>query len=91
MATKKNYYYVLVFTSAGAVYVTGRNNLNKVAYWNKDEKPLEMGKAVAEDLVFGLQCNFTNAVMVCHPRPIESQPYNYKYFDCKFVEKEIEA
>lgn len=78
MAKKKNYYYVLVFTNAGAVYVTGRNNSENVAYWNKEEKPLEMSRNVAEDLVFGLQCNCTNAVMVCNPRPIEAQPYRYK-------------
>ena len=88
MTKKKNFYYVLVFTETGAVYVTGVNWKNKTANWNREEKPLEMGQSTAENLVFGLNCNFTNAVLVKHPYEIETQPYNYKDFECKFTRKD---
>ena len=84
----KNYYYVLVFTNNGPVYVTGLDNLTKTAFWNKEEKPLELGMYKSEDLVFGLNCNFTNAIVVKSKFKIESQPYNYNDFECEFIRKE---
>jgi hypothetical protein len=41
MAKKQNYYYVLVMTNNGPVFVTSVNNLDKTAYWDKNEKPLD--------------------------------------------------
>ena len=87
MAKKKNYYYVLVFTNNGPVYVTSINYSNKYANWNKLEKPLEMTKTSAEDLCFGLMCNFYSAVVVSSPVELEYQPYLYDEFE--LVAKEI--
>lgn len=43
-----------------------------------------------EDLVIGLTANFHSVVLVKSDREIESQPYRYSHYDCKFVEKENE-
>ena len=89
MANKKNYYYVLVFTNEGPVYVTSVDNSNKMCHWNEKKKPYEFGsKSYAEDIALGLNCNMNSCVMVCSPYEIDSHPYNYEYFDCKFEKKE---
>ena len=88
MAKKKNHYYVLVFTNEGPVYVTDVDYSTKTASWDKLEKPLEMTKTAAEDLCFGLCCNFHNAVVVLQPVvEITNQPYRYTHFE--FVAKEL--
>lgn len=85
--TKKNHYYVLVFTDNGPVYVTSINYADKSARWEKDKDPKEFSKSNAEDLVFGLRCNWFNAVVVSLPVEIDYQPYNYRDYECRFVEK----
>lgn len=90
MANRKYHYYVLVFSSTGPVYVTSIDHTNKYAHWDKDKAPLEMGAYVAEDLVIGLNCNFTNAVVIKSQIEITGQPYNYEHFDCTFVKIEKE-
>lgn len=85
--TKKNHYYVLVFTDNGPAYVTSVNYVDRSARWDKNEVPKEFSKSNAEDLVFGLRCNWHNAVVVTLPVEIDCQPYNYKHWECKFVEK----
>jgi hypothetical protein len=87
MATTKNHYYILVFTDNGPVYVTSVNYAEKSARWEKDKAPKEFSRSTAEDLVFGLRCNWHNAVVVTLPVEIDCQPYNYKDYDCRFVEK----
>lgn len=87
MANLKNYYYVLVFTDEGPVYVTSVNNATKYARWDKDETPTALPKYYAEDLVFGLRCNGYTAVLVTTKDEQEYQPYNYKSYDCRFIEK----
>ena len=84
---KKYHYYILVFSSTGAVYVTSIDKSNKYAHWDKRLAPKEFPASVAEDLVFGLNCNFINAVLVKSPREIDTQPYNYDFYDCVFVER----
>lgn len=88
MAKKKNYYYVLVFTNNGPVYVTSVDYSNKTARWDKLEKPLEFTKTSAESLVFGLNCNFTSAVVASVPFEMDYQPYRYSEYE--FEVKEIE-
>ena len=87
--TKKNHYYVLVFTDHGPVYVTSVNYADKSARWDKDKAPKEFTKSNAEDLVFGLRCNWHNAVVVTLPVEIDTQPYNYQHYECQFVEKKV--
>lgn len=88
MATpKKNHYYVLVFTDNGPAYVTSVNYAEKSARWDKDKAPKEFSKSDAEDLVFGLRCNWHNAVVVYLPVDIDCQPYNYTNYTCEFKEK----
>ena len=89
MATTKTtrYYYVLVFTDHGPVYVTSVNYSDKSARWEKDKAPYLFSKSGAEDLTFGLNCNFFNAVVVSSKYEIDCQPYNYRDYDFKFEPK----
>ena len=90
MATKKkkNYYYVLVFTDSGPVYLTSIDRENKYAHWDREKAPMELGSSYAEDLVFGLNLNLNSSVVVKSTREITTQPYNYVDFECTFVRKE---
>lgn len=89
-STKKNYYYVLVFTNNGPKFVTKVDNSDRTAEWNTNEKPLEMTKSWAEGLTLGLRCNFFTAFTVCTPIPQESHGYNYDEYEIDFKEKESE-
>lgn len=84
--SKKNYYYVLVCTNEGPVFVTGRKN--KVAFFDKNKRPEAMSKSVAEDVTEGLVFNGFTTYTVTTPCEITYQPYMYDYYDCKFVSKE---
>lgn len=86
MAKTKNYYYVLVFTDEGPVYLTSANNSSRYACWDKEEEPLALSKSYAEDVVFGLRCNGYRAVLVA-TKYEECQPYNYKDWNLTFVRK----
>lgn len=77
MAKKTNYYYVLVITDHGPVFVTSVDNRNKVAHWNDAEVPKELGKYYAEDLAMGLNLNGTYALVVCNRFELDNQPYRY--------------
>ena len=87
---KKYYYYVLVFTNSGPVYVTSIDRNNKYAHWDKDKEPLELGSSYAEDLALGLNLNFNHSVVIKSTRKIENQPYRYEAFDCTFVDRKEE-
>lgn len=89
MAKKKNYYYVLVFTLGGPAYVTS-TGAHKTAYWNKDEKPMSMGKDEAYWMAMGLNLNGSSAVMVVMPYELDYQPYNYQHYEFKLEAKEAE-
>lgn len=88
MARKKNHYYVLVVSDSGPAFVTKINYADKTAEWNHTEKPLEMGKENAEDLVLGLCLNWNMAYLVCQPFEIDSQPYNYKDWKVQMMPRE---
>ena len=90
MAKKQNYWYILVMTDNGPVFVTKVNYSNKTAEWNKLEKPLEFNQYVAKDTALGLNLNFNMAYAVCYPVPIETQPYRYEIgqFEWKFDKEE---
>lgn len=90
MANKKNFWYVLVMTDGGPVFVTKVEYQGKTAYWNKDEKPLEMGMYQAKDLTFGLNVNGHSSYAVCQPFEIDHQPYNYADWKIKWEEKSKE-
>lgn len=86
MAKKKNHYYVLVCTGAGAKFVTGTEG--HTAYWDVEKPPMEMSKTFAEQLVMGLNLNFNLAYMVCNKWEIKSHPYNYADYEITFTAKE---
>lgn len=89
-AKEKEYWYVLVITEDGPIFVTKINNADRTAEWNMDEKPLEMTKAKAEDLTTGLNLNFNSSYAVCQPFEITSQPYNYNRWRIEWRENEKE-
>lgn len=73
---KKEYWYILVLTNDGPVFVTGTAGHNE-AQWNKDEKPLELNESCAKNIATGLMCNFYSAYPVCAPIELNCQPYFY--------------
>jgi len=92
MAKKKeNYWYVLVLTSGGPVFVTGVGE-GKTAFWKKDEKPKEFSADYAKDMAFGLMVNGYTAFAVCNRFELDNQPYRYDIgeFEWKENEKEVE-
>ena len=75
---QKEFWYILVITNDGPVFVTGvKYSPHKYAEWNKDEKPLELGKNAAKDVALGLMLNFTQAYPICAPIELTNQPYFY--------------
>lgn len=88
MAKKQNWYYVLVMTDNGPIFVTKVNYSNKTAEWDKTGKPLEMSKVRAEDLTFGLTMNFFTAFIVCSKYELDRQPYRYEDWRIKWEELE---
>lgn len=89
MAKRKKFYYVLVFTNAGPVYVTKVDNTNKVCYWNDADKPYEFGsEQIAVEHAWALGLNGTSCVAVVSHCEKETHPYNYEDYDCTFVKKE---
>lgn len=91
MATKKkNYWYVLVMTDEGPRFVTGTGD-HHTAYWNVDDKPMEMSEVWAKDIAKGLLLNWFNAFAVCSPIEIDQHPYNYKKYHIEWKENEPEV
>ena len=72
---RKNYWYVLVCTENGCMFVTECSRRD--AFWNKLDKPMLMSKEYAYDVALGLCLNGFSAFAVCQPFEIEHQPYAY--------------
>ena len=87
MAAKKNYYYILMMTNDGPVFVTDIKP-NQYAEWSKDKPPKVFDKARAEDITMGLNLNFNMAFMVCSKWEIDHQPYLYNRGRFEWVEGE---
>lgn len=92
MAAKKkaNHYYVLVTTDEGPKFVTKVNYGDKTAEWNYKEKPLEMEKVWAEDLVLGLNLNMHQAYLICQKCEITTQPYRYKEWEIVWKKRDTQ-
>ena len=90
MAKQTNWYYVLVLTNQGPVFVT-KIGEHKTAYWDKSEKPKEFSKSFAEDLTLGLNLNFHVAFMVCSKFELDSQPYRYNMGHFEWVEEKEDS
>lgn len=86
---KKNFWYVMVMTGTGPVFVTSVNHAEKMAHWDKDKNPMELGEFTAKDLAMGLMCNMTSAYPVCAPIEIDHQPYLYSHGQFKWEESEV--
>lgn len=91
MAKKQNYYYVMVMTDHGPVFVTSVNNADKTAYWNDTEAPKELGKYYAEDLTMGLNLNGHLAFTICSKFELDNQPYYYRKGGFEWKTKEAET
>ena len=76
MAKKTNYYYVLVLTMAGPVFVTGVGD-HHTAYWDRSKPPMELSRDYAKDMVLGLNLNGHMAYSVVLPFELDTQPYRY--------------
>lgn len=91
MAKKQNFYYVMVMTDHGPVFVTSLDNASKVAHWDDTKAPLELGKYAAEDLTMGLNINGHLAFTICSKFELDNQPYYYKKGGFEWVSKEAET
>lgn len=92
MAKKQtNWYYILVLTNDGPTFVT-KIGEGKMAFWNKENKPLEFSKSHAEDVAFGLAVNGYTAYCVQTKYELTHQPYLYSkgHFEWKWDEKKGE-
>ena len=87
---KANYYYVLVFTDYGPVFVTGVPERN-YAEWKKEKQPMEFTKNRAEDIAYGLNMNGYMAAMVVYPYKRENQLYYYSKGQFQWVSKDKES
>jgi hypothetical protein len=62
MSKKKFYYYVLVFTSEGPMFVTGLDYQTKNATWDYKKQPYVFkDQQIADDIVLGLN-RFTEVI-----------------------------
>lgn len=86
--TKKKHYYVLVITDAGPKFVTKVCYSNRTAEWDYKEKPLEMDKMRAEDLVLGLNLNLHQAYTVVMDWELDAQPYRYENYKIEWKKRE---
>lgn len=86
MTKPKYHYYVLVFTSTGPVYVTDIPDRH-YAKWDRNEKPIDFSKTMAEDITMGLNLNGYSADMVVCPHEITGQPYRYEAGSFEWKEK----
>ena len=71
----KRYYYIAVYVGEeGCLFLTGKDNITRTAYWNKNEKPLALSKSVAEDTSLALNANgFDTFVVERVLNPITTQ------------------
>lgn len=90
MAKKKNFYYILVMSDNGPKFLTKVNYADRTAEWDELEKPLELGKERAEDLVMGLNLNYHLSYVVCSKWEIDSQPYRYSKWHIEWAENKEE-
>lgn len=91
MAKKQNYYYVMVMTNNGPVFVTSIDSADKVAHWDAEKAPKEFGKYMAEDLTMGLTLNGSLAFTICSKYELDNQPYYYKKGGFEWKTKEAET
>lgn len=77
MANKRNYWYVLVLTNYGPVFVT-RIPTRTTAEWHKEEKPMELSEKYAKEVAWGLRLNEYLAYAVCNTYELGGQPFRYK-------------
>lgn len=86
MANKKYYYYVLVLSETGAVFVTEHDR--EYSYWDKDKVPMRYtNKQMADEESFGLTINGFLAYTITSTREIKYQPYRYDLGDWKWIKK----
>ena len=75
---KKEYWYVLVMSNNGAVFVTETNNWERTARWDKDKKPMAFTKSDAQFLSMALTMNGHLAYAVGDTWEHDTQPYRYE-------------
>ena len=83
MAQKKNWYYVLVLTNHGPVFVTDIPDYH-TAEWDCLKKPKSFDRYYAEDIAMGLCCNGSIAYAVHTKFELDTQPYLYSKGEFKW-------
>lgn len=90
MATRKNYYYVLVLTSEGPKFVTSIPERNMAEYDMLKEPMLFSSREFADDVSTGLTMNFITAYTIVSKYEISHQPYHYEFGTFEWVNKKSE-
>ena len=85
MASKKNYYYVMVCTNEGPKFVTGTEG--NWANWDIDKPPKELGRKYAKEIARGLCWNLYTAYVVVSEWDLTVHPYNYNDYEFSFKAK----
>ena len=75
---KKEYWYLLIITNNGPVFVTSVDFSDKSAEWDKKEKPIELTKGDAQAMALGLNWHGNLAYPICSQWEIDKQPYRYE-------------
>lgn len=85
---KRCYWYVLVMTNGGPVFVTEELD-HKTCRWEDTKPPMEFGAEYAKDMALGLIVNGSLAFAVCSRVELDHQPYRYDVggFEWKFNEE----
>lgn len=90
MARNKFYYYVLVMTGEGPVFVTGIDIRTNMAYWDKMKEPYCFGTTAnardeAQRLVAGLNWNGNPSYVIQKVTEQTYQPFMYENGHFKFM------
>lgn len=64
-------YYVGIIEGNKIKFVTKVDNSTKMCLWQAGEVAKEFKKTTADDLMFGLNCNFINAIVLKVPSYME--------------------
>jgi maltose-binding protein MalE len=89
MSKKKFYYYVLVFTREGPMFVTGLDYQTRNATWDYKKQPYAFkDQQIADDIALGLNWNGNRAFCVSSSWEIKDHGYRYSNYDVKIVPRE---
>lgn len=86
MSKAKGFWYVLVMSNKGPVFVTVISAKGDMAYWHAGSLPKAFNKSYAMEVANGLTLNGTTAYAIYSDYEIKHQPYNYEDYEIEWKE-----